>query len=90
MVGCAERGKALSRKGQEMDKRLWINLHLVEHAEIDGRQVFHYIISSGIGYFNIVEYETSTKELKRFMFEDDYEIAERKFKVCCKWIMSGK
>lgn len=69
---------------------LWADLHLQEHAEINGRHVFHYLIGSAIGNFNIVEYETPTKELKRFVFDEDYENAERKFKVCCKWIMSGK
>ena len=69
---------------------LWSKLNLQEHAEINGRQVFHYLISSAIGNFNIVEYETTTKELRRSIFEDDYEGAERKFKTCCQCIMSGK
>jgi len=69
---------------------LWANLYLQNHAEINGRKVFHYLIQTAIGNISIVEYEEPSKQLKRFMYGEDYEAAERKFKACCKWVMMGK
>ena len=73
-----------------MEQDLWSKLYLQNHAEISGRCIYHYLIQTSIGNFNIVEYETPSKELKRFNLDEDYEAAERKFKACCSWVMKGK
>ena len=73
-----------------MEQELWSKLYLQNHAEINGRGIYHYLMQTTIGNFNVVEYETPSKELKRFMFDEDYEAAERKFKSCCAWVMKGK
>ena len=73
-----------------MEQELWSKLYLQNHAEINGREVSHYLVQTTIGNFNIVEYETPPKELKRFIFDEDYEAAEKKFKACCAWVMKGK
>ena len=73
-----------------MNEELWSKLYLQNHAEINGREIFHYLIQTSIGNFNVVEYETPSKEIKRFMLDEDYEGAERKFKACCAWVMKGK
>ena len=73
-----------------MTEELWSKLHLQNHAEINGRGIYHYLMQTTIGNFNVVEYETPSKEIKRFTFDEGYEAAERKFKACCAWVMKGK
>ncbi len=59
-------------------------------SRVNGRGVWHYMITTPIGNFNIVEYEQPGKDLKRFMFDERYEKAERKYSQIVRGIASGK
>ena len=59
-------------------------------SKVNGRGVWHYMITTPIGNFSIVEYEQIGGELKRFMFDGWYEKAERKYTQIVAGIASGK
>ena len=59
-------------------------------ATICGRNIWHYLIDTPIGQFNVVEYEQPSREIKRFIIDGNYYKAEKKFYSICKSILSGK
>jgi ureidoglycolate hydrolase len=59
-------------------------------SRVNSRGVWHYMITTPIGNFNIVEYEQPGGELKRFMFDGLYEKAERRYAQIIKGIAAGK
>lgn len=61
-----------------------------EHAVINSRNIWHYLLDSQIGQVHVVQYEEPTKELTTFTFYNDNEKAERKFSFICKAILKGK
>ena len=69
---------------------LWANINLQNHSMINGRNVWHYLISTSIGNFSIVEYEQPSKEIKRFIFNESYEDAEKKYESLVIGIIKGK
>jgi ureidoglycolate hydrolase len=60
-----------------------------QESRVNGRGVWHYLVHTPIGDFNIVEYEQRSKELKRFIFDGWYEKAERKYQNIIKGIVNG-
>lgn len=69
---------------------LWANVFQQNHAEIRGRNVWHYLIDSGIGQINIIEFEMPGRELSRKIFDGNYEKAEKYFENTCRKILGGK
>lgn len=61
-----------------------------EHATIYGHDVWHYLISSTIGDFHIVEVEGKGLEIQTKIFENDNHKAELQFKRFCKDLLDGK
>lgn len=61
-----------------------------EHNIINNREIWHYLIDTPIGKFHIIEYETQSKELSRFIIDGDDKKAEQKFLSICKGILTGK
>lgn len=62
-------------------------------SSINGRKVWHYLVSTPIGQINVVQYEQGGKkmhEIKTFLFEERYDAAERKYASIVKGILSGK
>ena len=55
------------------------NFYQQNHSIINGRNVWHYLITTPIGNFSVVEYEQTGLEIKRFIFDESYEKAEKKF-----------
>lgn len=64
--------------------------YLQEHAVIFGHNVWHYLISSTIGDFHIVEVEGDGLAIQTKIFENDNGKAERTFKRFCKDLLDGK
>lgn len=64
--------------------------YLQEHAVIFGHNVWHYLISSTIGDFHIVEVEGKGMEIHTSIIENDNEKAERTFNRFCKDLLNGK
>lgn len=59
-------------------------------STINGRGVWHYLISTPIGQINVVQYEQKDKTIKSFLFEGHYDKAEAKYESLCKGILTGK
>lgn len=64
--------------------------YLQEHAVIFGHNVWHYLISSTIGDFHIVEVEGEGLMIRSKIFENDNAKAEQAFKRFCKDLLDGK
>ena len=64
--------------------------YMQEHATIYGHNVWHYLISSTIGDFHIVEVEGKDLELQRKIIENNNRKAELQFKRFCKELLDGK
>lgn len=62
-----------------------------EHAIINCREVWHYLITSDIGNIHVVQWEHSVANpyLEEFITRD-IDKAERKFKAICNDILRGK
>ena len=58
-------------------------------SKVNGRGVWHYMVVTPIGNFNIVEFEQVGGELKRFIFDGWYEKAESKYQAIVKGIVRG-
>ena len=65
-------------------------LYTQQHNTINGRGIWHYLIDTPIGHIHVVEYESQSRELFRFLIDQDNEKAERKFASICKSILNGK
>lgn len=72
------------------NNELWVNINLQNHSMVNGRNVWHFLISSSIGNFAIVDYEQSNKKVKRFIFNEDYEASEKKYESLIIGIIKGK
>lgn len=72
------------------DAELWAKMYEQKHAEINGRNVWHYLISTAIGNIHVVEFELESKELIRTLFDEDNDKAEKYFNYTCKKIIDGK
>ena len=59
------------------------------HSTINGRQIFHYLINTSIGQFNIIEYEQRDLALKRYIIDGDYEKSEKKYDQLCIQMIKG-
>lgn len=60
-----------------------------EHAEINGRNVWFYLINSPIGNIAVVDYEQSGLEIKRKLFDGDYDKAMRYYKSTCRKLLNN-
>ena len=56
------------------------------HSVINGRNVWHYLIETPIGNIHVVEYEQPGKEIKRFLIDENNEVAEKKYRAICAGI----
>lgn len=65
-------------------------LYTQQQSVINGRGVWLYLLDTSIGYIFVVEYERLDKELKRFIFDGEYDKAEKKYLSCVKAILNGK
>ena len=73
-----------------MNNELWANMYQQEHANINGRGVWHYLIDTQIGQIHVVEYEGRGMEIKTHLILNDNDKAEKLFKKCCKDLLDGK
>lgn len=62
-----------------MESELWAKLYQQNHSVINGRGVWHYLLDTSLGQFNVVEYEQKDMSLKRFLMDASYSKAEKKF-----------
>lgn len=60
------------------------------HAEINGRNIWHWLIDSPVCQINIIGYETPDEEIKRKLFDGNYEKAERYYNKICNDILKSK
>ena len=60
------------------------------HSTINGRNVWHYLIITPIGYIHVVEYEQRSLEIKRFIIDGDLDKAEKKYEQICVGMAKGK
>ena len=59
------------------------------HSEINGRNVWLYLIVCPLGYIYFVEYEKKTLELEKFYFGACEEKAEKKYNSICSKMIKG-
>lgn len=57
---------------------------------INGRHIWFYLIATPIGNFHVVEYELPTKLIKRFLFDEHLEDAEKKYKSILCGMANGR
>lgn len=62
-----------------MENELWAKLYQQNHSVINGRGIWHYLLDTSLGQFNVVEYEQKDLALKRYFIENDNSKAEKKF-----------
>ena len=65
-------------------------LNTLAHSTIDGRNVWLYQIESPIGNIHIVDYEQRDMSIKRTMFEEQLNRAEKKYSETVKKIAGGR
>lgn len=74
-----------------MSDELWASLYLQRSSVIDGRNVWLYLITSSIGNIAVVDYEVAgERNIKRKMFEEHYDDAEKYFETVSRKMLSGK
>ncbi len=61
-----------------------------EHSDINGRNVWRHLVATPIGNINIVQYEKVSKEIITFLYDENLEAAEKKYKSIIKAIIGGK
>jgi hypothetical protein len=76
----------LIKGGAQMEMH---DLQLMEHAEIYGHNVWHWMDNTIIGEIHIVQYETKDMSIKEEYTRFNSE-AEKIFKRFCNRILSGK
>ena len=64
-------------------------LYQQNHAEINGFNVWHWLIDTPIGQYNVVQYEAKGKEIIETVIPHDYEKAERLFNRYCNKVLKG-
>lgn len=72
-----------------MNNELWANLYLQEHAIINGRNVWHYLVDTSIGQISIVQVE-GRDEIHETVIRHYYDKAEKVFKKKCQDLLNGK
>ena len=77
------------KEEKKMESEFQTGFFTQAESKVNGRGVWHYMIATPIGNFNIVEYEQVSKELKRFMFDGWYEKAEKKYQSIILGIAKG-
>lgn len=73
-----------------MNNELWANLYLQEHAIINGRNVWHYLVDSSIGQINIIQAEGKDLMIHETITYNNYDKAEKLFKKRCQEMLNGK
>lgn len=68
----------------------WSNFYRQMHSQINGRNVWFYLVATPIGDIQIVQYEEKEQYITTFLFYNDYEKAEKKYQSICSRIVSGK
>lgn len=57
---------------------------------INGRGIWHYLISTPIGNFNIISYEKPSKEIERKIFDERHDDACKYYNKIAKAMLEGK
>ena len=65
-------------------------LYELAHSTVDGRNIWLYQIESPIGDFHIVDYERKDQSIKRTIFEEQRNRAEKKYTETVKKIAGGQ
>jgi hypothetical protein len=65
------------------------NFYAQEQSNVNGRNVWRYLVVTPIGNINIVQYEKKGKELETFLYEERLGVAERKYKTIIRGILNG-
>ena len=75
-----------------MENEYFANLYCQRENTINGRKAWLYLLQTSIGNIVAVEYETPLpeKEIKRKLYDEHYEEAERYFETICKKMLTGK
>ena len=63
---------------------------VMEHAEYNGRQVWHYMIDTQLSAIHVVQYEQPGKELEDSYMGWSNQKAEQAFSRTLKKLISGK
>ena len=72
------------------NKTIWAEMYLQRKNEINGRIVMLYLITTGIGNIAVLDYEQKDLSIKRKIFSDDYDKAEKNFETVCKRMIDGR
>lgn len=73
-----------------MTEETWASLTLQQQAVINGRHVFLYLVSSGIGNIFVLQHEDKGLLLYTKLYFNDLDKAERDFSKTCKLILDGR
>ena len=63
------------------------NLFQQEHAIIHGRNIWHWLLTTPIGDFHIVQYEEKGMEIVEKISPGSNELAEKQFKKYCNKVL---
>lgn len=74
-------------KVKEMEEA---KFYMQAHSKINGRNVWHYMVSTPIGDYHIVEYEQKDSSIKEFVFPHNNQKAEQKYDSLCIEMVKGR
>jgi len=66
------------------------NFFTQQESNLNGRKVWRYLAVTPIGNINIVQYECKTGEAKTFLYLEQLENAEKKYRQLVKGILNDK
>lgn len=69
---------------------MWAGIYTQRKTKVDGREVAFYLIQTSIGNIAIVDYEMPSLEIKRKIFDENYDKAEAYYEAVVRKIVSGK
>lgn len=65
-------------------------MYTQKESIINGRGIWHYLISTPIGNFNIIEYEKQSKEIERKIFDENHDATCKYYNKTIKAMLVGK
>lgn len=60
------------------------------HSIINGRNVWHYLITTPVGDYHLIHYEQQDMAIKEFIIPNSNDKAEKKFDQICIQMVKGR
>lgn len=74
-----------------VNEEYWAKMYCQRENKINGRMAWLYLLQTSIGNIIVVEYEVPPgMEIKRKLFDEHYEQAEKYFETICMKMLTGK